>query len=428
MPTDFSHDVFISHASEDKARFVRPLAETLRSSGEVSVWYDEWELDVGDRLVERINEGLANSRFGVVVMSPAFFGKNWPRAELQALAALEMRDGRDRLLPIWLDLGADEIAAQAPLLLGRVALQASNGVDDVAARLVRKIRGIPQQAQPETAAPMAVQLYPNEVAAQALPSSYSPTLEHGESGFVFRVVTALRMSLDPETYLNSQQKRAFQAILADSSVEGLVQTLVGQSQRRPSSAWKQALPNIGTVVTVRRTPEPMAGRGGTIEARSGLLLRFYATGTAHAVVHLDLALRPPAEMHIRSLLSLDDFYSLLFQPAMSVREEITPVVTALLAETERADFVAQSVVALPQSDVFEKYLDLSVYAPDRVSGASGPAAVHWNARDASEFDRSRWSGTVMSMLDRLFSDGSFLDYEPALERLAAAQRSLSPTF
>jgi hypothetical protein len=67
----YSHDVFISHASEDKARFVRPLVEALRAT-QMNVWYDEWELEVGDRLVERINDGPARSRLGAVVLSPAF--------------------------------------------------------------------------------------------------------------------------------------------------------------------------------------------------------------------------------------------------------------------------------------------------------------------------------------------------------------------
>jgi len=134
----YSHDVFISHASEDKERFVRPLAEELRARG-FTVWYDEWELEVGDPLVERIDDGLAHSRFGVVVLSPAFFSKNWSRAELQAFAALEMRQTRSLLLPVWLDLGADEIASHTPLLLGRVALHAEDGVASVADKLAAKV-------------------------------------------------------------------------------------------------------------------------------------------------------------------------------------------------------------------------------------------------------------------------------------------------
>jgi len=115
MGETHSYDVFISHASEDKDRFVRPLAEALRAN-DLAVWFDEWDLEVGDPLAERINEGLAQSRFGVVVLSPAFFAKKWPPAELQALAMLELNDGRERLLPVWLDVGSDDIAAVAPLL------------------------------------------------------------------------------------------------------------------------------------------------------------------------------------------------------------------------------------------------------------------------------------------------------------------------
>jgi TIR domain-containing protein len=140
VSTGYSHDVFISHATEDKERFVRPLAEALRRR-DVTVWYDEWQLAVGDRLVEKIDDGLSHSRFGVVVLSPAFFNKNWSRAELQAFAALEMRQGRSLLLPIWLDLGADDIAEYAPLLLGRVALHVAEGVEAVAEKLAAKVHG-----------------------------------------------------------------------------------------------------------------------------------------------------------------------------------------------------------------------------------------------------------------------------------------------
>src|SRR5712691_4129635 len=181
MAATYSHDVFISHASEDKDRFVRPLAQALRATGGVTVWYDDWELEVGDRLVERINDGLARSRFGVVVLSPAFFEKNWPRTELQALASLEMSDGRDRLLPIWLDLGADEIAIHAPLLLGRVALKASDGVEEVAARLLTRVGGAAATPDRPRERPMPPTLYPAEIAAQSLPNSYNPALVDGES-------------------------------------------------------------------------------------------------------------------------------------------------------------------------------------------------------------------------------------------------------
>ena len=66
------HDVFICHTSEDKDEFVRPLAAVLRAH-HVDVWYDESTLTIGDSLRQAIDRGLAESQFGIVVLSLAFF-------------------------------------------------------------------------------------------------------------------------------------------------------------------------------------------------------------------------------------------------------------------------------------------------------------------------------------------------------------------
>jgi len=423
-PDGYSYDVFISHASEDKDRFVRPLAEALRNRG-VTVWYDEWELEVGDSLVEKINDGLSRARYGVVVLSPGFFSRNWPKAELDSLAAQELREGRRSLLPIWLDLGADEIASYAPLLLARVALLAAEGLEAVADKLTSKVQG-GQRGTPPQAPPPPRTLYPLTVAAQALPNSYSQPLASDESGFVFRTVVALGMPVGQDQHLNSQQKRAFQAIMADSTVERLLQSLVHSGQSLSSSVWGQAQPNSGTVATIARPPESMRGREGTLGARSGLVLKSYLLGDGQVIVHLDVVLRPPREMRRRCLLSFDDFYSLLLVPGASLRNEIAPVVAALLAGSEEPALVAQSAVAVPNSDSFSTYLDLSQWALDRVPDASGPYAVHWNANSTSDVETpGAWKAAVIQMIDRLFSDGGFLDYEHSLARLGGGEAGSS---
>lgn len=81
---DQSFDVFISHASEDKDEIVRPLAHALKQQG-LDVWYDEFELRLGDSLRRKIDAGLARSTFGIVVLSQAFFKKDWPNYELDGL-------------------------------------------------------------------------------------------------------------------------------------------------------------------------------------------------------------------------------------------------------------------------------------------------------------------------------------------------------
>jgi TIR domain len=122
-------DVFISHASEDKDEFVRPLANALEVSG-LAVWYDESTLRVGDRLREAIDNGLARSRYGVVVLSRYFFAKQWPREELEGLTTKEV-GGVKVILPVWHNILADEVKGYSPTLAGRFAARSDDGLNKV---------------------------------------------------------------------------------------------------------------------------------------------------------------------------------------------------------------------------------------------------------------------------------------------------------
>ena len=94
--------MFICHASEDKVAVIEPLAAALRERG-LHVRLDRMEILIGDSLAQKIDEGLAHSRFGVVVVSPAVLAKEtgWVRRELYALAAREaQRDQVVVVLPV----------------------------------------------------------------------------------------------------------------------------------------------------------------------------------------------------------------------------------------------------------------------------------------------------------------------------------------
>lgn len=67
-------DFFISHASEDKDNFVRPLVNELSQLG-INVWFDEQTLEIGDSLRRNIDTGLKKASYGIVVLSHAFFSK-----------------------------------------------------------------------------------------------------------------------------------------------------------------------------------------------------------------------------------------------------------------------------------------------------------------------------------------------------------------
>lgn len=124
-------DFFISHASEDKDDLVRDLALALKANG-FEVWYDEFELKIGDSLRRTIDKGLVNSRYGLVIISPSFIKKNWPEYELNGMVAREM-NGQKVILPIWHKISKDEVLKFSPSLADKMALNTSNyTVDDIA--------------------------------------------------------------------------------------------------------------------------------------------------------------------------------------------------------------------------------------------------------------------------------------------------------
>jgi hypothetical protein len=130
-------DAFISHASEDKAEVARPLAAALEAAG-LRVWLDENELRLGDSLRAKIDHGLAQSRFGVVVLSPWFFAKHWPQQELNGLAAMESLS-RKMILPVWHGVDHDFAARFSPMLADKIAVSTDKGIAAVAAEIVKAI-------------------------------------------------------------------------------------------------------------------------------------------------------------------------------------------------------------------------------------------------------------------------------------------------
>ncbi len=132
-------DVFISHASEDKAAVARPLAEALRQR-DVTVWLDDFELKIGDSLRRKIDAGLARSKFGVVVLSRSFFAKGWPQYELDGIVSRSV-SGAQTLLPIWHEITKDEVMAQSPSLVDKIARNtATSTVDEIADEIALVVR------------------------------------------------------------------------------------------------------------------------------------------------------------------------------------------------------------------------------------------------------------------------------------------------
>jgi hypothetical protein len=131
-------DVFIAHASEDKDAVARPLAEALRNNG-LQVWYDEFELKIGDSLRRKIDAGIANSRFGAVVLSKSFFAKGWSNYELDGLVTRAV-SGEQVILPIWHDITKQELINYSPSLADKVARStATHTIEEIAAEITEVI-------------------------------------------------------------------------------------------------------------------------------------------------------------------------------------------------------------------------------------------------------------------------------------------------
>jgi len=131
-------DVFISHAWEDKETVARPLAEALSREG-LKVWYDEFALTLGDSLRRSIDRGLAKSKYGVVILSPHFFAKEWPRRELDGLTAREASSGKT-ILPVWHNVTREDVERFSPVLADKLGVSTARGLDTVIQEILRVLR------------------------------------------------------------------------------------------------------------------------------------------------------------------------------------------------------------------------------------------------------------------------------------------------
>lgn len=137
-PEKIGYDAFISHASEDKDDFVRPLAGILKEYG-FRIWYDEFELEIGDSLRESIDKGLVTSRYGIVVLSPKFLDKNWTKYELNSLVAREI-EGKKVILPIWHNVTKKQVMQYSPMLADKLALSSENmAINEIAKKVCRAL-------------------------------------------------------------------------------------------------------------------------------------------------------------------------------------------------------------------------------------------------------------------------------------------------
>ncbi|SSC25061.1 Toll/interleukin-1 receptor homology (TIR) (chaperone) [Klenkia terrae] len=137
-------DVFLSHATEDKASVALPLRDALTERG-VTVWLDKTEIKIGDSLRRKIDEGIRSSRYGVVVLSPSFFAKGWTNLELDGLVTRSVA-GEQSMLPIWHEVSAEQVRGYSPSLADKRALSTGEfDIEEMADQIAEAVLGIPEE-------------------------------------------------------------------------------------------------------------------------------------------------------------------------------------------------------------------------------------------------------------------------------------------
>ena len=113
----------------------------------IRIWYDSTEIDWGDGLKEKIQEGLSKCRFGIVILSPEFIERKWTNQELTELLTRQNESHEKVILPLLYNLTVDEMKAQYPVLenikarLVRNDEDAKDVVIDFARILIRALKG-----------------------------------------------------------------------------------------------------------------------------------------------------------------------------------------------------------------------------------------------------------------------------------------------
>lgn len=130
-------DVFLCHAWDDRGGPAKELYDHLQSRG-VSVWFSEVDVRLGTQLLREIDKGLAKSRVGIVLVTPALL--NRLRAESIADKELSVLLARDQLVPIVHGTTYEALRDVSPMLASRSGLNtAENPMPQVAAKLAELV-------------------------------------------------------------------------------------------------------------------------------------------------------------------------------------------------------------------------------------------------------------------------------------------------
>lgn len=132
-------DAFLCHAWDDRKESAKELYDLLKEAG-VKVWFSEEDLGLGVPMMRAIDKGLANSRIGLVLVTPAMLNRlpkeSVADKELSALLA------GNQLIPIVHNTTYEDLRNVSPLLASRTGLDTSEDSMAVVAKKIAELISI----------------------------------------------------------------------------------------------------------------------------------------------------------------------------------------------------------------------------------------------------------------------------------------------
>lgn len=129
-----TYDAYIVHAGEDR-EIAAALTTALEERG-LNIWFNSFRVGISIR--RQMENGLASSSVGIVIVTPNLFAKKWAREELDGLYALETDGDDPKIFPVWVGITAEAVQKFSPMMAMRHAI-VSQSADEVDAEAIAQL-------------------------------------------------------------------------------------------------------------------------------------------------------------------------------------------------------------------------------------------------------------------------------------------------
>jgi hypothetical protein len=137
--------VYLAHAWEDKA-IMEPIAQGLMARG-INVWYDKWEISVGDSLRQKMEAGLGDCTHFIVLLTPKSIEKAWVKEEIDA-GLLSHVEGSAKFMGLRVELPISKLSIFLRTRLTPEFMPGEAGLDDLRDQIFEVSRKPPLGEKP----------------------------------------------------------------------------------------------------------------------------------------------------------------------------------------------------------------------------------------------------------------------------------------